>query len=337
MNLKSLEVFYWVVHHASFNKAAVMLHTTQPAVSQRIAALESELGFKVIDRGQKIRTTARGRVLYEYAERFIALQAEMLTRVTESSSISGVVRVGMAETIVHTWLMSFLKESKRRHPDLIIDIVVDVTPTLREALKSGELDLAFVLGPRLGDDMVEQPLCEYNLQFFASPSLNLGSRVLDREALVSQTIITFPKTTYPYPAIKRALTIPQLPAPRIITNYSLSTIVKMTEEGFGVCVVPGVAVSKEVLARRLQRLRTELTLETLEFCVSYVPGKDEQIKSALAALSIEMAAAHRTQISEGTAANGADGPLCDAAGSGAEGDTPLSALNFTAFRGRLIR
>lgn len=95
MNFKSLEVFYWVVNLNSFDKAAVKLHTTQPAVSQRIASLEEELGIKALERSSRtIKLTAKGRVLYDYAERFMALRAEMMLKVAEDDSYGGVIRLG---------------------------------------------------------------------------------------------------------------------------------------------------------------------------------------------------------------------------------------------------
>jgi len=44
MNFKRLETFIWVATLGSFRKAAEHQHTTQPAISNRIAALEDELG-----------------------------------------------------------------------------------------------------------------------------------------------------------------------------------------------------------------------------------------------------------------------------------------------------
>ncbi|CAM4234331.1 HTH-type transcriptional regulator GltR [Bordetella tumbae] len=290
MNFKSLEVFYWVVNLSSFNKAAVKLHTTQPAVSQRIAALETELGIKVLDRSARaIKLTAKGRVLYDYAERFMALHAEMMLKVAEDQAVSGVMRLGVAETIVHTWLVEFLEQCRQRYPNLIIDIVVDITPTLREAVKSGELDMAFLLGPQQDGDLIETALCSYELNFLSAPSLKLGKEPLSNSDVTAHPLITFPKRTYPYTYLYQELTTPEHGSPRIFTNWSLSTIVRMAEDGFGVCVVPRLAVLKEVEQGRLKVRRTQLKLRDLSFAVAYARGSDQATKVALAELACEVA------------------------------------------------
>ncbi len=43
IDLRSLEIFYWIVQLGGFQRAAVKLNTTQPAVSSHIATLESDL------------------------------------------------------------------------------------------------------------------------------------------------------------------------------------------------------------------------------------------------------------------------------------------------------
>lgn len=292
MNFKSLEVFYWVVNFSSFNKAAAKLHTTQPAVSQRIAALEKELGIKALDRTSRaVKLTAKGRVLYGYAERFMALHSEMMMKVAEEQAISGVIRLGVAETIVHTWLVEFLEQCRKRYPNVIIDFVVDITPTLREDLKSGELDMAFLLGPLNDDVLIERPLCSYELNFLSAPSLKVGKEPLSNSEVARHPLITFPKRTYPYTFLHRELTTPEHGAPRIFTNWSLSTIVRMAEDGYGVCVVPRLAVAKEVAQGRLKVRRAQMQLRDLSFAVAYAPGSDRQTKEALSELAGEIARA----------------------------------------------
>jgi len=53
LNLRFVEAFYWVVSLKSVTRAAEKLFLTQPAVSSRISALESELGVLLLDRRDK--------------------------------------------------------------------------------------------------------------------------------------------------------------------------------------------------------------------------------------------------------------------------------------------
>ena len=59
-------MFLWVAQLGSFRGAADRLHTTQPAVSQRIAGLEGEFGVRLFDRdARSVNLTAKGRELLD--------------------------------------------------------------------------------------------------------------------------------------------------------------------------------------------------------------------------------------------------------------------------------
>jgi DNA-binding transcriptional LysR family regulator len=290
MNLKNLEVFYWVVKLSGFSKAANKLNTTQSSVSQRIAALEEELGIEVMTRNSRsLNLTNKGRLLFEYAEKIVILQSDILIKLSSDQSFSGILRLGVSETIVNTWLTEFLVTARNKYPNLDIEFTVDITPELRNAVNDGELDMAFLMGPQQDSDLVEKELCRYDLVFLAAPSLGLGSELLSNAAIAANSLITFPKRTYPYNFLRQALMTPEHGVPRILTNSSLSTIVRLAEDGFGICVVPRVAVLKEVAQGRLELVRTNFILRDLTFAVAYAPGANDHIKAALSQLSRELA------------------------------------------------
>ena len=109
-DFKAIETFMWVVTLGSFRGAAQKLNTTQPAISQRIAQLEREVGVKLLQRDRRmVLPTPSGRQLMVYAEKLIGLRSEMLAVVGDRSAMRGVLRLGVAETIVHTWLTQLIK------------------------------------------------------------------------------------------------------------------------------------------------------------------------------------------------------------------------------------
>src|ERR1700732_3078072 len=79
VDFKSIETFLWVVTLGSFRGAAQRLNTTQPAISQRIAQLEREMGVKLLSREHRMASpTPSGRQLMVYAEKLIGLRSEMI-------------------------------------------------------------------------------------------------------------------------------------------------------------------------------------------------------------------------------------------------------------------
>ena len=133
-DFKAIETFLWVVTLGSFRGAAQKLNTTQPAISQRIAQLEREVGVKLLQRDRRmVLPTPSGRQMMVYAEKLIGLRSEMLAEVGDRSAMRGVLRLGVAETIVHTWLSQLIKSVNHAYPNLSLEIEVDITSNLRDA------------------------------------------------------------------------------------------------------------------------------------------------------------------------------------------------------------
>jgi DNA-binding transcriptional LysR family regulator len=289
-DIRTLETFFWVAQLGSFRGASERLNTTQPAVSVRIAALEEELGGRLFDRGPRVTTlTAKGRLLLDYAERFLRLRAEMLGAMAEPSAMSGVVRLGVAETIVHTWLSRFIERVHATYPKVTLDIEVDVSPNLRNAVVEHQIDLAFLLGPVSEPTITNFDLCRYPLAFVAGPQLDLGPGPAPLERLVRVPVITYPKTTRPYLALRELLSRSDLPRPRIYSNSSLSTIVRMTLDGIGVSVIPPVVIGAELMRGDLRLVPTEVQLPELTFTACVAATPDTSPALPLAHLACEVA------------------------------------------------
>lgn len=287
MNLKNLEAFYWVVTLNSFNKAATKLHTTQPAVSQKITSLENDLGFKVLDRSfRQLKPTHKGMTLFKYAEKFMRLETDLVAELTENQHLTGTIRLGVSETIVYTWLVEYIEKVQKEFPKVSVEIVVDLTPNLQEGVRKGDLDMAFLLGPTLAFECVEQALCDFELSFLAAPSFKGGVGQMSFKALMSHTILTYPKITYPYKELKAKMKEQALDEPLSITSYSLATLLRLAEQGLGIAVVPTLTALKEITDGRLEILNTPIQLKTFHFTSIYMQGNDAALKEKLTDVAV---------------------------------------------------
>ena len=69
MDINALNAFVEVARHQSFSLAAETLFLTQPAISKRITALETELGTALFNRiNRKVTLTEAGRALLPRVE-----------------------------------------------------------------------------------------------------------------------------------------------------------------------------------------------------------------------------------------------------------------------------
>ncbi|MDC5065159.1 LysR family transcriptional regulator MumR [Acinetobacter baumannii] len=299
MNLKNLEAFYWVVTLNSFNKAATKLQTTQPAVSQKITSLENELGFKVLDRSlRQFKLTHKGMTLFKYAEKFMRLETDLVAELTENQHLTGTIRLGVSETIVYTWLVEYIEKVQQEFPKVSVEIVVDLTPNLQEGVRTGDLDMAFLLGPTLAFECIEQSLCNFELSFLAAPSFKGGIGQMSFKALMSHTILTYPKITYPYKELKAKMKEKGIDEPLSITSYSLATLLRLAEQGLGIAVVPTLTALKEITDGRLEILNTPIRLKTFHFTSIYIHGNDVALKEKLTEVGVQVSESAMKRLNE---------------------------------------
>ena len=275
LDFRSIETFLWVVKLGSFRGAAQRLNTTQPAISQRIAQLEREMGVKLLNRDHRVASpTPSGRQMMVYAEKLIGLRSEMLAEVGDRSAMRGVLRLGVAETIVHTWLPSLIKSVNTTYPNLSLEIEVDITPNLNARLLAQEVELALVLGPPSDTNVRSRVLCDYPVGFFASPSLGLGNGRLPVQELAKFPIITFPSKTRPYETVRALFNRPELPPIRLHASASLATVIHMAIEGLGIAVIPVAIVENELANGRLRQLDTDLDIPPLTFWAAWLASPE---------------------------------------------------------------
>jgi DNA-binding transcriptional LysR family regulator len=290
VDFKSIETFLWVVTLGSFRGAGQRLNTTQPAISQRNAQLEREMGVKLLNRDHRVASpTPSGRQLMVYAEKLISLRSEMLAEVGDRSAMRGVLRLGVAETIVHTWLPRLIKSVNTAHPNLSLEIEVDITPNLTARLLGQEIELAFLLGPVTAPTVSNRVLCDYQVGFLASPSLGLGNGRLTVHDLAKFPIITFPRKTQPYEIVRSLFNRPDLPPIRLHASASLATVIHMAIEGLGIAVIPTSIVEDELADGRLQLLSTDLKIPPLTFSASWLASPDTLAVELVADLAARIA------------------------------------------------
>ncbi len=293
VDFKNLETFLEVARLASFRAASLRLNATQPAISQRVAQLESQLGVRLFVReSRRVTPTPKGRELMLYAEKLLALRAEMVAAVGDPATLVGVLRIGVAETIVHTWLPRLIERVSRDYPRLTIEIEVDISPNMRERLISREIDLAFLMDTFAGEPLVSRDLCRHALAFVASPRLVGGNTTMTLEDLARHPIMTFSRRTKPYEAVYEAFNRPDLPRVRLHASASIATLVRMAEQGLGIAAIPPAIVRDHLADGRLVMIDTRVRFPDLSFRAAWLPGVDVRSREVIAELAGEEAASN---------------------------------------------
>jgi DNA-binding transcriptional LysR family regulator len=221
-------------------------------VSQRIAALERDLGAPLIDRSsRRFRLTLGGERAIKQAERLLALEKELRQTMRANAPLAGRVRVGVIESVVHTWLTDLIRELARRYPDIQPDLTVETSRNLREQFQQRKLDLIIQNNPveAAGELVTAAPLCRYPMGWVAKPGL-LPRRRLKLDDLARVPLLTFSRNSTQHVQIC-ALFAGRENEPRVNTFPSVAAILRLTMEGFGLAVIPLVFVKGELLRGKL--------------------------------------------------------------------------------------
>ena len=290
IDLRSLEVFFWVVKLGGFGRAAERLHMTQPAVSGRISQIEARFQIRLLDRSSHRAPvpTAKGLELYSYAERMLALRGELVAKLQASTDLSGTIRIGAAETLVHTLMGSLIHRLHALHPNVTPEITVDITPNLRIGLLSGELDVALLMGPLNEPNMRNVALCDYELCWVASPALALPEGRLGLAELARHPILSYARGTQPHAQLATLFRRATTPA-RIFANSSLASILRMAVDGIGIGILPLALVARDIAEGRLLLLDAEPKMPPLRFTASYVATPASGLAEVVAEMAGELA------------------------------------------------
>src|SRR5262249_34202131 len=141
MDPRRVLTFRAVAHERSFSRAARELALTQPAVSQQVAALEKEVGAKLLAREPGgLKLTAAGGTLLQHgdaiAER-LALAGTQLAEISEAERVR--LRVGAFPSALATLVPRAVAALRAEVPDAEVLIEEGAGEVLTERIASGEL------------------------------------------------------------------------------------------------------------------------------------------------------------------------------------------------------
>src|SRR6188472_3717753 len=148
MELSDLVTFSTVARLGGVTRAADELNTVQSNITQRVKALEAEIGTALFERHSRGMTlTGAGRRLLPYAQRMAALSREALLAARDDGEPKGPLAIGSMETTAAVRLPPLLAEFHRRFPAVRLTLRTATTAELVAAVLDGSLDGAFVAGP----------------------------------------------------------------------------------------------------------------------------------------------------------------------------------------------
>src|SRR5436190_13250365 len=266
LNVGRLKVLREVAARGSFSDAADALSYTQSAVSQAIAALEAELGVRVIERNRRaVRPTPAGAALIDRAD---AILAQLDAAEEEVAAIAGArggrLRMASFPTAGATLMPVAIATFGAAHPDVELSLAEGEPEDMVPRLRGGEFDLALLfefrgVGEKLGAGMRRFELLEDPMRLAlpsghplaAKASIGLGD--LSGEAWV-QTSAPSPCARHVVRACHAAGFEPNV----AFESDDYQTVQGLVAAGVGVALIPELALTsvREDIAIRSLRPRS---------------------------------------------------------------------------------
>jgi DNA-binding transcriptional LysR family regulator len=291
MNIRFLETFVLLAKLKNFRLTAEKLHTTQAAVSSRIATLEQDYGVRLFDRGaREVALTIDGSKALAYAERIVKLMKEMKDDMSDRTAYSGVIRIGVIESIVHSWFPDMVARIHKLFPRLQIEIASDTTLHLCEQFGKGNLDLVLQADPLTGAHIVNLDLCEFPMRWVGSAKLNIGSETLELSDLAAFPLVSFARNSGPHQNIERLFSDNERGNVHINCITSVATMIRLVSDGFGVAAVPPAIIQRELNEESLHILRVSAEFPALVLRAAFRSDPENPLTETIARIAQETAA-----------------------------------------------
>jgi LysR family hydrogen peroxide-inducible transcriptional activator len=231
-----------------FGRAAEACAVSQPALSMQIKELEEELQVSLVERRKSgIELTEQGEEIVRRGRTILASVRDLRDYAKHQEKVlSGTLRLGAIPSIAPYLLPEALPELQRRFPELNLQLRETITETLVRELIGGDLDLILIALP-IDDPEIETAYL-FDDKFVLAMRATKGrrQRTATPDMLLHDRLLLLEEG---HCLRDQALSFCHLVTPEARESFgasSLATIVQMVAHGYGITLLPEMAISSEV-------------------------------------------------------------------------------------------
>ena len=300
--LAGLRAFVAVAEKHHFGSAATTLAVSQSTLSQALAALETGLGTRLVERStRRVRLTQEGVQLLPLAQGVIAAtDAFSAAAAGTSDPLQGSLRLGLIPTVAPYVLPSVLAGLAIRLPALTLRVIEDQTERLLAALRDGGLDAALIALPADAAGITEIPIYDEDFLLAVPPGHPLsGKRRVPAAALAELPLLLLDEG---HCLRDQALDVCQKAGVRAeladTRAASLATAVQCVTGGLGVTLIPQSAAPVEAARSQLglAQFATPRPGRRIGLVFRSSSGRDESYRRLAEIIAESIADEHRVRL-----------------------------------------
>jgi LysR family hydrogen peroxide-inducible transcriptional activator len=257
ITLRQLRYLTALARHRHFGRAAEDCAVTQPALSMQVRELEREIGAELVERrAGEIALTETGREVAQRAEQILAAARDLIDFARHRGVLIGALRLGIIPTLAPYMLPRVLPLLQNAYPQLRLDVRETRTDVLLRELATGELDAVMVALPAEANDLETLRLFRdpFLLAVPADDPALRNHRVAVKDVDQRRLILLEEGHCLRQQALAFCGALAG-DTPTRLGATSLTTVMQMVANGFGVTLLPEIAAEVEVRDGRVKLLR----------------------------------------------------------------------------------
>ncbi|MGW0661266.1 hydrogen peroxide-inducible genes activator [Streptodolium elevatio] len=246
--MAQLRAFAAVADTLHFRDAAVVVGTSQPALSSAVAALEETLGAQLVERTtRRVLLTSAGERVARHARRVLDALDDLVDEAESARRpFTGPLHLGVIPTVAPYTLPTLLRLVRDDYPELDLYVHEEQTHSLLDGLASGRLDLLLLALPAGASGVDEIPLYEEDFTLVVPEGNALAGRSdVPRSALRDLDMLLLDEGHCLRDQaldVCREVGAAEAGATRAT---SLPTLVQLVAGGLGVTLLPETAITVE--------------------------------------------------------------------------------------------
>lgn len=265
MDIRQLQNVLVLADELHFRRAAETLDTAQPTLSQRISALEKELGVQLFDRTKReVHLTKAGRVFVDNVRPLVDQLDQAVRRTREAQAgMQGTLLLGASTPAMSNLVPALVRQFRRLHPQITLALRVMHSNELVEQLRRRQIDVAFGRAGIPAEKISSELIMSYPHRLMLPADHDqAGTGAVELSRLQGETLVTYPRSVIG-DSYDELLTFCRTHSfiPKAIQEApTVDSVIGLVSCGFGVAILPatralqaGDIVSRSIAGARSWR------------------------------------------------------------------------------------
>lgn len=276
INYELYRIFYVVATSGSITKAAQELFISQPAVSQSIKQLETQIGGRLFKRTSKgMELTYEGKMIFDYIKQANELIGKAEKKFSQLKELTyGEIKIGASDTITKHYLLKYIKKFIEKYPDISVKVTNRTSGETLNLLKAGKVDIGFVNAP-IDDEFVDCTSCVDTVDVFVCNKewIERYQDPLTPDQIASEPLIMLEKLSNTRRVIDEHLLVEYgVVLSPMLELGSLDLMLDMAKVGLGITCAPKLIVEQDIAQGYLYEVPITFEMPKRSFALVTIKG-----------------------------------------------------------------